>query len=79
MDLPNLTAGKRFTLPRPPLSADALLLAANELFCAPLRWGRAVVACYDRCSPWMVRWLAERPRTRAWVRRWLDVLVRRIA
>ncbi len=27
MDLPRLTAGKRFTLPRPPLSADALLLA----------------------------------------------------
>ncbi|KAF1066234.1 transcription-repair coupling factor [Variovorax sp.] len=27
MDLPHLTAGKRFTLPRPPLSADALLLA----------------------------------------------------
>ena len=27
MDLPQLTAGKRFTLPRPPLSADALLLA----------------------------------------------------
>ncbi|MGR4870016.1 transcription-repair coupling factor [Variovorax sp. LARHSF232] len=27
MDLPNLTVGKRFTLPRPPLSADALLLA----------------------------------------------------
>ena len=26
MDLPSLTAGKRFTLPRPPLSADALLL-----------------------------------------------------
>ncbi len=24
---PQLTAGKRFTLPRPPLSADALLLA----------------------------------------------------
>ena len=45
----------------------------------PTRMGRAVVACYDRCSPWMVRWLAERPRTRAWVRRWLDVLVRRIA
>ena len=27
MDLPTLPAGKRFTLPRPPLSADALLLA----------------------------------------------------
>lgn len=27
MHLPALTAGKRFTLPRPPLSADALLLA----------------------------------------------------
>jgi len=27
MDLPQLTAGKRFTLPLPPLSADALLLA----------------------------------------------------
>jgi len=27
MELPHLTAGKRFTLPRPPLSADALLLA----------------------------------------------------
>ena len=27
MDLPQLPAGKRFTLPRPPLSADALLLA----------------------------------------------------
>ena len=27
MDLPVLNAGKRFTLPRPPLSADALLLA----------------------------------------------------
>ena len=27
MDLPSLPAGKRFTLPRPPLSADALLLA----------------------------------------------------
>jgi len=27
MDLPQLHAGKRFTLPRPPLSADALLLA----------------------------------------------------
>ncbi|WP_418127983.1 transcription-repair coupling factor [Variovorax sp. KK3] len=27
MDLPHLTAGKRFTLPRPALSADALLLA----------------------------------------------------
>ncbi|MFC5606626.1 transcription-repair coupling factor [Variovorax soli] len=27
MDLPNLSPGKRFTLPRPPLSADALLLA----------------------------------------------------
>jgi len=27
MDLPILNAGKRFTLPRPPLSADALLLA----------------------------------------------------
>src|SRR6476659_8396487 len=27
MDLPALTAGKRFTLPRPPLSADALMLA----------------------------------------------------
>ncbi|MDB5825921.1 MAG: transcription-repair-coupling factor, partial [Variovorax sp.] len=27
MDLPHLTAGKRFTLPRPPLSADALMLA----------------------------------------------------
>ncbi|VWX63053.1 Transcription-repair-coupling factor [Burkholderiales bacterium 8X] len=27
MDLPPLSAGKRFTLPRPPLSADALLLA----------------------------------------------------
>ncbi|MBS0344437.1 MAG: transcription-repair coupling factor, partial [Proteobacteria bacterium] len=27
MDLPNLNPGKRFTLPRPPLSADALLLA----------------------------------------------------
>lgn len=27
MDLPNLVPGKRFTLPRPPLSADALLLA----------------------------------------------------
>lgn len=27
MDLPQLTAGKRFTLPRPPLSADALMLA----------------------------------------------------
>lgn len=27
MDLPNLSPSKRFTLPRPPLSADALLLA----------------------------------------------------
>jgi len=27
MELPQLTPGKRFTLPRPPLSADALLLA----------------------------------------------------
>ncbi|MBU1360744.1 MAG: DEAD/DEAH box helicase, partial [Gammaproteobacteria bacterium] len=27
MDLPSLAAGKRFTLPRPPLSADALLIA----------------------------------------------------
>ncbi|HSV60587.1 MAG TPA: CarD family transcriptional regulator, partial [Variovorax sp.] len=27
MDLPNLTTGKRFTLPRPPSSADALLIA----------------------------------------------------
>ena len=27
MNLPPLPAGKRFTLPRPPLSADALLLA----------------------------------------------------
>ena len=26
-----------------------------------------------------VQWLAERPRTRAWVRRALDVVVRRIA
>ena len=27
MDLPKLTSGKRYTLPRPPGSADALLLA----------------------------------------------------
>ena len=45
----------------------------------PTRMGRAAVACYDRCSPWMVRWLAHRPRIRAGVRRVLDVLVRRIA
>ena len=44
----------------------------------PTRMGRIAVACYDRCSPWMVRWLEHRPRTRAWVRRRLDVLVRRI-
>jgi len=31
MDLPKLTAGKRFTLPRPPGSADALLLAQLAL------------------------------------------------
>ena len=45
----------------------------------PTRMGRAAVACYDRCSPWMVRWLEHRPRTRAWARRGLDALVRRIA
>jgi hypothetical protein len=45
----------------------------------PTRMGRIAVACYDRYSPVMVRWLEHRPRTRAWVRRGLDVLVRRIA
>ena len=45
----------------------------------PTRMGRMAVACYDRSSPWMVRWLEQRPRTRAWVRRRLDALVRRIA
>lgn len=45
----------------------------------PTRMGRAAVACYDRSSPWMVRWLEHRPRTRALVRRGLDALVRRIA
>ena len=45
----------------------------------PTGMGRVVVACYDRCSPWMVRWLEHRPRIRAGVRRALDVLVRRIA
>ena len=45
----------------------------------PTRMGRMAVACYDRCSPRMVRWLEHRPRTRAWVRRGLDALVRRIA
>jgi hypothetical protein len=45
----------------------------------PARMGRMAVACYDRCSPRMVRWLEHCPRTRAWVRRRLDALVRRIA
>jgi len=31
MDLPHLTAGKRFTLPRPPLSADALVLGVRVM------------------------------------------------
>jgi transcription-repair coupling factor (superfamily II helicase) len=39
MDLPQLPAGKRFTLPRPPLSADALLLA--QLATRETKAGRA--------------------------------------
>ena len=57
---------------------DALRTFRDEVL-LPTRMGRVAVACYDRCSPGMVRWLEHRPRTRAWVRRGLDVLVRRIA
>ncbi len=55
-----------------------VLRAWRDEVLLPTRMGRAAVACYDRCSPWMVRWLAHRPRTRTWVRRRLDALVRRI-
>ena len=57
---------------------DVLRTFRDEVL-LPTRMGRAAVACYDRSSPWMVRWLEHRPRTRALVRRGLDALVRRIA
>jgi len=40
--------------------------------------GRAAVAWYYRASPSLVRWLGGRSRTRQWIRRGLDALVRRI-
>ena len=40
--------------------------------------GRGLIACYERTSPFLVRWLEHRPRARAWVRRRLDTVVRRI-
>jgi len=60
------------------LELDVLRTWRDEVL-LPTGMGRVVVACYDRCSPWMVRWLEHRPRIRAVVRRALDVLVRRIA
>lgn len=57
----------------------SVLRAWREEVLLPTWMGRATVACYDRCSPWVVRWLEHRPRTRAWIRRGLDALVRRIA
>ena len=40
--------------------------------------GRTAVAWYYGISPSLVRWLGSSPRTRQWVRRGLDALVRRI-
>ncbi len=56
-----------------------VLRAFRDEVLLPTRMGRAAVACYDRSSPWLVRWLEPHPRVRAWVRRRLDMLVRRIA
>jgi len=55
-----------------------VLRGFREEVLLPTTVGRAAVACYDRCSPWMVRWLEHRPRTRAWIRRGLDALVGRL-
>ena len=56
-------AGSR---PRPTARAPASWTSsgrAGTRRLLPTRMGRAAVACYDRCSPWMVRWLEHRPRT----------------
>jgi hypothetical protein len=55
-----------------------VLRAFRDQVLLPTTMGRAAVACYDRCSPWMVRWLEHRPRARACIRRGLDALVERI-
>lgn len=41
--------------------------------------GRLAVACYDRCSPALVRWLKYHPWARARVRQALDALARRLS
>jgi transcription-repair coupling factor (superfamily II helicase) len=50
MELPKLTAGKRFTLPRPPGSADALLLGPRGP-CARSCRGRRTAIVTSRRRP----------------------------
>ena len=61
MDLPSLTAGKRFTLPRPPLSADALLLGqlAERINAIGPGWWRGVRAVGPVKAARLVDWLHE--------------------
>lgn len=57
----------------------AALRAWRERALRPHAVGRALIACYEACSPPLARWLAPRPAARRRVRRWLVApLARRV-